>query len=1199
MQNTIATPSNMLTTPPPIVEAREYLDEVEGYVPGRIQVDEHGRLYKKYLRYEGFLDFLKRGFDNWIINILPLQLQSKIIPLGESVIYFDNPLLEKPMLSTSGQTAQPLWPEVARRRGMDYSGALYADLIQVQGEEELDRVEKVFLGMIPIPIGSSFDNISDLADDVERLAKGECPNDPGAYFIVKGTEKVILFDDKVAAMRFLLYNGKNPGEIVCSMTNETINGSSVTSVIKYKNNTLHLRFSALGNNNSINLFAIFKLFGMDDPTEIMRYIVSFTRDKWGDKILGKLNTTYLESRITGDPVKYIGGIRAMPEAQPYDEKKEELLGIFRRSLFPQLGSDPEDDRRRLAMVAQMAVRVLEYMAGFRNLDDRDDWSNKRLDPAAESLRKLFQSLFTMVMDDLAEEVTQKKYTQLSTIAQKVKASLITKHLSTSLSSNNFGIKGLYTKNIVDELKNANLLDVYSHLTRVRVTGQDKSHSKGPRMVQPTAVGLICPAETPEREGCGLIKNIAITSVLSVHNPSVDVTVTEFIVNYLSDEKTQYYDSKCWYNGMFLGWCPGLLLKEDLISKRRQGALDAFMSVVLDNDNILHVTTTSSRPSRPLLIVNTATRQLVVDEKQLWGADFKTLLSEGAAEYVDAFEENINAYIAQSIEQMETMEKMISQAFTVLGRAYARLAAARGSRELPEEAVSVFTQEEFETYLAEITEEGSVEVAEKEVESATRALSALVEKASFTHCELDPQAMWGFAASTIPLSNHNMGPRNTYQCQMGKQSLGIYHSQQQYRFPTTIKRLAFPMESVFETQMSEEMGFHDMPTGTNAIVAIISDEWGQEDAFLINRASLERGLFRYVKEFSKSATEKKEGELETIITRPPIRKSEPESRYINLDENGIVRIGSIINPRDALIGMVQRNVTTGQEKNVTIFAGEHEHGIVEEVLVTKSREEKKIVYVKIRDTRIPQKGDKFALRPSQKGTVGLIVDPMDLPRTASGLIPDIVMNSLAFPSRMTVGTLIEILMSKQAVLTSSRINATAFRPLNLKTAMDTLAALGYNRMGDEEMYSGTRGHPLQSLVFVGVAYVQKLKHDAEDKIQARAEGNVMPNTRQPVRGRAQGGGQRFGEMEGDAMMSHGAASILKEKLSTVSDATNVVFCTTCGNIAISNHVDDKYECRLCGDKASFARGTIPYVKKLMNQLLWGMNMGMKYRFRQTD
>lgn len=1344
-QETMTTPTDV-SFPPPINILESLLENIEPYVPGDIQTDQHGHLYKKYLAYNGFLKFLTDGFDTWVTKVLPLQLRSRVIAVGDTYIYFEGGTLEKPMLSLSGQQALPMYPIIARRRNLDYFGAYYADLVQVdQNEEEIARQSRVFLGMIPIPIGSNFDHLSEL-DDVGKLAKGECPSDPGGYFIARGTDKVILFHEKLSAMKPLMYNGKKPGEIVCSMTNETIYGSSVVWVIKTKNNLLRLKLTSLSKDNMVNLLSVFAALGMQDPTEITNFILSFTQERWADKVRGKLNATLVEYLDLGDPIVHIANASNMTKEQ-YSIQKKKIVDMLQRDLFPQIKPVEEENTRRLAMLAQMAIRILEHAAGFRKLDSRDDWSNKRLDPAAESLKQLFQIAFNMMMDEFEKEISGKGHTTLVSIYQKFKPAIITKAFTTSLTSNNFGIKGLYQKNIVEQLKNTNLLDVFSHLTRVRVTGQDRPHSTAPRMVQPTACGFICPAETQEREGCGIVKNIALTSVLTIYDPDTDVLILDFIEEDVKLTKTEYNTSKCWFNGIFYGWVPGKDLREKLVNARRgcQGEdqercriLPEQMSVVLDRDDTLHITTTSSRLSRPLLIFNRETKNLVIAEKNLWNEPFDVLLLEGAVEYLDAFEQNVHAVIAESIWAVEDLQNILNDAYDALIKSYARLSVAQETTELPDKISALITEEDFKDIIGGITEEVDIEIANKEVNFAMEQVITAMKRLNYTHCEYDPQAIWGYAASAIPLPNHSVAPRITYQClsfetlvltpdgykeigflkdgdkvvtidpktyhrfvtriknhfiidpkehnkklyeittingrkiqatgdhpfltdngwirvneldvnrhhllmsigddishdtitgitlvksrlvadfeteaethsfitedgfishncKMGTQSVGIYHSQQRYRFPTSIKRLAFPTRSVFETQSSREMGFLDLPTGTEATIALISAAWNQEDSFIINRAALDFGRFRYIKEFSKSVTEKKEGDIEEIITFPPVRPGEPKERYNNLDKDGIIKIGSFINPHDAIIGRVRRNIITGQEDNASIYAGIGEYGIVDEVLITKSKEEKKIVTVKIRNVRIPQRGDKFALRPSQKGTLGIILDPEDMPRSANGLIPDIIMNPLAFPSRMTAGTLIEILGSKVGVLTGNRFNTTAFRPVNLNEVMNTLSMIGYHRQGDEIFYSGITGKPMKGYVFTGVTYIQKLKHDVEDKIQARAKGNVVPTTRQPVQGRILEGGQRFGEMETWAMMSHGAASVLKERLCDSSDASQIVYCTTCGTIAVTNHVDQKYECRICGDKGNFARGTVPHVMNLMNQYLSGINSGVRYRFQEV-
>ncbi len=1210
----IADPQGEMITPNPIKQEETYIGDVEDYVPGQIELDIHGQLMKKYFKYERVFGFITKGFDNWVTKILPRQLEANPLIVGDTLVYFTNPYLEKPMMSVSDQVPQQMWPEVARRRALDYFGALYADLVQVDNTgKELARAEKVFLCLLPIPIGSEFDNLYGLSDE-ELLAKGEDPKFPTGYFIVKGNERLILLHEKMASMKNFVYNGKNPGEVVSTMTNETMRGSSVVTVVKKKNNTLHLVLSALGKDNSVNVLAIFKLLGIDDPNEILRYIVTFTRPEWADKVLGKLNSTYLEFLEIGDVISYMAKIipsRKKDEEDPdyipiknlpYNEKKEKLTEMIRHDLFPQVQDYPEEDNRRLAMLSQMTVRLLEFMAGFRKLDGRDDWSNKRLDAAAESLKQLFQSAYGIAINELQKEITTKKYTQLTMISQKFKPGTITKIFTSSISSNNFGVKGLYTKTIVDGLRSDNLLEAYSHLSRVRVTVKERGHVTEPRKVQQTACGFICPVETPEREGCGIVKNISITTTLTIYDPDTDAIILDFVKPSLNTNRTEYQTGKCWFNGVFLGWCPGQELKDKLITARRTRVLPEMMSVVLNPDQVLFINTTASRLARPLLIINQATRKLVIDEKNLWGADFDTLLNEGAVEYIDAFEQNVNAYIAESISGMDAIEETINNTYTALGRLYAQLAFTKNTTQLPEELQGVFTQEEFGELLEQVTEAGKEKDIEQNIEITIQALTSLVEKASWTHSELDPSAIWGAVASAIPLANHSYAPRLSFQCKMGTQSLGIYHSQQQYRFPTIIKRLAFPTESVFQTQTSEVLGLKSNPTGSVATIAIIADPYTQEDSFVVNEGALKRGLFRYVKEFSKSAVESKEEKIEEIITRPEIKEKEPKERYINLNEKGIIRVGSVIKPRDAIIGRIRRNISTGQVENATIFASENEQGIVDEVLETTSREGRKIVYVKVRDTRIPKRGDKIALMPSQKGTLGLVVAQEDMPVSLSGVTPDIIMNPLAFPTRMTIGTLIEILASKAAVMTGSRINATSFRPANLETTMETLKELGYQKTGDERFIDGRTGNMMKGSIFTGIAYVQKLKHDVEDKAQARSKGAIVTQTRQPVRGRSSGGGQKFGEMEGWAMISHGAAGILKEKLCDVSDATTIIFCATCGTIPVINHVDESYTCRLCqsrGASANFVRGTIPYAQKLKTELLGGMNIGEVYRFRNID
>lgn len=1201
MEETVAS-SQKLVLPPPIVESQAYLDEIEDWVPGEIEVDDHGRLFKKYLRYEGFLDFLSRGFDIWATKVIPRQLLTHHLDIGKAKAYFENVVLDRPKLVVSKET-KILWPKVCRDTELDYSGALYADLVLYVDEKAVERIEKVFLGMIPIMLGSEYDNLKGLSK-TELLSKGEDPYDPFHYFIVKGTEKVLLLDEKISAMKILIFENSSrdtsPGIYLANMTNETMRGSNVVSIVMLSNSILHLRLSLLGKDNTLNLLTVFKLMGIEDPDEILKFIVSFTKPEWSRRVLEKLNRTYLEFRELGDPVEYITKIKSIPR-KPYNERKADILTMFREELFPQVKPIPTEDKRKLSMLAQMTVRLLEFMAGFRPLDDRDSWVNKRLDAANESMRQLFQTAYNDLMRTLQKEITTKNLADLGIISQKVNGKIITDAFHTSFSSNNWGNGYYRPKNIVDMLKRDNLLEAYSHLSKVRVRGNEKSHGAHSRMVQPTACGFVCPAETPERGPCGVTKNLSITASLTARDPETDILIYEIVNSYISSEKTELNMAKCWFNGIFLGWCPGIMLKEKIVNARRKREIPLHTSVILDRDDTLTISTITSRLSRPLLIVNPESHRLVIDEKDLWGASFDTLIAEEVVEYLDPAEQEF-ALIAQTIWQLDERIKIYTNVYNDLARAYAKKAVILGEQYLPPEITGRFTEEEFKGFMKEVEEVSTLEAAEDEISNNRNLLSKIAGRRWFTHCDLEPLAQWGYSTSIIPLANHNLAPRLTFEAKMGTQALMTYHSQQLYRFDASMKSLAFPTQSYFETHVSEELGFADLGRGPLPSVIAVLTYWGwnQEDAFIINEHALELGHFRYIAEFSVRAIEKSEKEEEEIIKRPVLPRQNPEYSYENLDENGIARPGSVVKPRDALIGMVRRNKVTGEEKNITIFMPENKSGIIDAVYISGEKR-KRIVSVRVRDTRIPQKGSKFALRPSQKGTAGLVMAAKDMPFNAQGISPDIIINPLAFPSRMTVGTILEIIISKALAVRAARWNAASFRSFDINLFAEQLERFGYHRYGEETLYSGITGQKMKASVYMGVALVQRLKHDVEDKIQSRGKTHIDPRTRQPPRGRKRGGGLRFGEQETWAMISHGAAYTLKERLCEASDASPIIFCTVCGDEAIINHVDKNYECRLCGAKGidNFARGTLPYIQKHLNDILHGANIGIRYRLRKVE
>jgi len=276
---------------------------------------------------------------------------------------------------------------------------------------------------------------------------------------------------------------------------------------------------------------------------------------------------------------------------------------------------------------------------------------------------------------------------------------------------------------------------------------------------------------------------------------------------------------------------------------------------------------------------------------------------------------------------------------------------------------------------------------------------------------------------------------------------------------------------------------------------------------------------------------------------------------------------------------------------------NEHGIVDQVLLTTNSEGFKFVKVRVRITRIPQVGDKFSSRHGQKGTCGMTYRQEDMPFTCEGIVPDIIVNPHAIPSRMTIGQLIECLLGKVSSITGREGDATPFTDAHVKNFSSKLHECGYQLRGNEIMYNGHTGRKLEAQIFIGPTYYQRLKHMVDDKIHSRARGAVQILTRQPVEGRAREGGLRWGEMERDCMISHGSASWLKERLFLVSDEYKVHVCDKCGLIAIANLKKNSFECKGCSNRTQISQVYLPYAFKLMIQELMAMNIAPRIRVQK--
>jgi DNA-directed RNA polymerase II subunit RPB2 len=422
-------------------------------------------------------------------------------------------------------------------------------------------------------------------------------------------------------------------------------------------------------------------------------------------------------------------------------------------------------------------------------------------------------------------------------------------------------------------------------------------------------------------------------------------------------------------------------------------------------------------------------------------------------------------------------------------------------------------------------------------------------------------------------------------------------------------LFYPQRPLVVTQSMEYLKFKDLPAGINAIVAIMCyTGYNQEDSVIMNQSSIDRGLFRTAFFRTYTAEEKREARLKYETIEIPDRQDTMGIRngvYSKLDCDGIISPGTRVSGDDIIIGKtglikmqedldddINNEITTitKRKQDISEAIRPNENGVIESVLLTTDRQGYKIVKVKTRSIRIPQMGDKFASRHGQKGTIGMTYSQEDLPFTVEGINPDIVVNPHAIPSRMTIGHLIECLSSKVSALRGYESDATPFTDVTVDSISNDLHKLGYQKYGNEAVFNGFTGRKIDMLIFFGPTYYQRLKHMVEDKIFSRARGPLQILTRQPTEGRARNGGLRFGEMERDCMISHGAALFLKERLVDVSDKYRIHVCKKCGFMAESDLKSQKFLCRLCNaTDMDIAQVYVPYACKLLFQELLAMHI----------
>ena len=1081
-------------------------------------------------------DEARRGAIRLELGDLDVIIELGKIRIGRPIVYEAN-----------GSQTESI-PMMARLRNMTYSAPVYLEFTIVEEGMEIEEVEEE-IGNMPVMVKSMLCNLhrhyltgeGSSDDDYKNglILKGEDPQDPGGYFIVNGTERVLVCLEDLAPNRVMVENEQRYQRKteLAKVFSQREGFRALTVVEKKKDGILQVSIPVAS--GQVPLAVLMMALGMESADDIMQAI---TNDpEMQNLILANIEEIHSTEGIytTQEALEYME--RRFAAGQSKEYRKKRINYILDNTLLPHLNTTYEARLKKAVFLGRMAREVLELNRGQRKPDDKDHYANKRLKLAGNLMEELFRSGLQALLNDMKYQM-ERSYSKRkeNRIHHAVRRDVLTNKIMHAMATGNWTGGRAGVSQLLDRTCNMATL---SHLRRViSPLTRSQPHFEA-RDLHPTQFGRLCPNETPEGQNCGLVKNLALMVDVSENLPDAHIreVLDELDIHPIEEGEAQL--GKVYFNGDLIGTHESPVdLVTEIRQRRRKNMISNVVNVRYDDSlNDVIINSDPGRIRRPLLVVGRNNRLKIkerdIDSLQQGKSEWDDLLNKGIVEYIDAEEEE-NCLIALNEDDLERNKKTHK----------------------------------------------------------------------YSHMEVDPMTILGVATSNVPFPEHNSSPRCTMGAGMSKQSLGLGQANYRIRPDTRGHLLHYAQRPMLQTEAMKYNTLRTRPAGQNMVVAVMSYHgYNMEDALIFNQGSIDRGIGRstFVRTYMSEERRYPGGQEDRfVIPGPDVRGARSEEAYFYLEEDGLIYPEIDLSGKEVLIGKTSPprflseptdflSPQKVRESSVTVRHGEK--GTVDSVMLSETENGSRIARIRVRDQRVPEMGDKFASRHGQKGVIGHIVPAEGMPFTEQGITPDLIINPHAIPSRMTVAHLLEMIGGKVGSMEGRAVDGSAFSGEKENDLRTSLAEFGFRHSGREVLYDGQTGRRIDAEIFIGVIYYQKLHHMVSGKLHARSRGPVQLLTRQPTEGRARMGGLRFGEMERDCLIAHGAAMVIKDRLLDESDKTVQFVDSKSGHIG---YLDRRGVLTSpMGDNTSIYPVTMSYAFKLLLEEL--KSLGIAARLRLED